>query len=295
MDSDVGSHWVQRLLVPGKADVDDGSDRRQPSSPTTAAPVVRCVNVETAMHAPAFRVERTRWRMVLITADGSLGQDGQKWRTGTVQECIVSRNATHGVRRPKESDVQLQPRPAATHWPKPFGAFPPTLGQAGIDHYLVGQTVEKTDNINTRTTTDQTRVEVECDLRTRCTGAAEIDQTGLRACRLVASGSWLPARSSQGGPVPRKPRIATAEIAEWQDDVLDGMPATASRECATKESSGLVLEAGQSEQNILAVEVFALHITSGHRQQRQDDDDHVLTKSGPKLDVMRDHTLAGHY
>ncbi|EED80374.1 predicted protein [Postia placenta Mad-698-R] len=114
MDSDVGSHWVQRLLVPGKADVDDGSDRRQPSSPTTAAPVVRCVNVETAMHAPAFRVERTRWRMVLITADGSLGQDGQKWRTGTVQECIVSRNATHGVRRPKESDVQLQPRPAAT-------------------------------------------------------------------------------------------------------------------------------------------------------------------------------------
>lgn len=97
--------------------------------------------------------------------------------------------------------------------------------------------------------------------------------------------------------MPRKPRIATAEIAEWQDDVLNGMPAwnnsveqyspdcllvvfdaphvvnslslccvdrTASRECATKESSGLVLEAGQSEQNILAVKVFALHITSGH-------------------------------
>lgn len=40
---------------------------------------------------------------------------------------------------------------------------------------------------------------------------------------------------------------------------------TASRKCATKEGSGIVLEADQNEQNIPAVEGLALHITSGHR------------------------------
>ncbi|OSX62490.1 hypothetical protein POSPLADRAFT_1100048, partial [Postia placenta MAD-698-R-SB12] len=99
VNSDVSSHQVQRSLTPDQACADSGSDRRQPPSPTTAAPAICYVDVGAVMHAPTRRVKtHTHTQMLLIVPHGlpGLGHDERLWRAETMQECFMSRNGPWG-------------------------------------------------------------------------------------------------------------------------------------------------------------------------------------------------------